>query len=159
MAQAQRRSTTLENVPLMFRNFAGEARQFNDEGKRNFHIFLEPEVAEAMARDGWNVKNLKPKDEDDLVGQAHLKVLVNFKGRPPQIYMVTSKKKTKLDEDTVMLLDTADIIRADVTINQYEFDPQGQPGKFTAYCDVLYATIRESELDMKYDELPDAIAG
>lgn len=159
MTQAQRKSTTLEDVQLMFRNFAGEARQFNDAGKRNFHIFLEPELAEAMARDGWNVKNLKPKDEDDIVGQAHLKVLVNFRGRPPQIYMVTAKKKTKLDEDTVMLLDNADIIRADVTINQYEFDPVAQPGKFTAYCDVLYATIRETELDAKYEELPEVYAG
>ena len=160
MAQNRRPLTaTLEDSKLLFRNFAGAARQFNEEGKRNFHIFLEPKQAEAMARDGWNVKNLKPRDEDQLVGDAHLKVLVNFKGRPPKIYMITSKNKTPLTEDTVMLLDNADIEKADVIINQYEYDPQGSPGKFTAYLEALYVTIRENELDRKYEEVPDSFLG
>src|SRR3954453_11026771 len=101
----------MEGMRIIFRNFAGKEGQYNREGDRNFGVILPNDVAEAMLADGWNVKYLKPREEDeDQEETPWLSVSVNFdKGRPPTILMITSRGKTKLDEDTVDQLDWVDI--------------------------------------------------
>lgn len=71
-------SVVMEGVRIIFRNFAGKEGMYNREGDRNFGVLLDDDVAEAMAKDGWNVKWLKARDEDEEE-QAYLSVAVNFK--------------------------------------------------------------------------------
>lgn len=146
----------LENVKITFRNFSGEEGQYNRKGDRNFAVLLDHETADRMAADGWNVKTLKPRDEEEEP-QPYIQVKVNYKGRPPKIVMVTSRGKTALSEDMVSIMDWAEIESTDLIINPYEWNVNGKTG-ITAYVKSLFATIREDELDRKYQDVPDSAA-
>lgn len=141
----------LEGVRLIWRNFAGEEKPFNAAGKRNFAIPLEEELAKELAAIGWNVKE-KEKDGEMLY---HLPVTVKFGKKPPRLFMITKSKnkRTPLDEDTAMLLDVAEFENVDVILRPYNWDVQGKQG-VSAYLKTLFATIREDELELKYDHIP-----
>lgn len=145
----------MESVRIIFRNFAGKEGQYNREGDRNFAVLLDEKIAEAMAQDGWNVKMLKPRDDDDdekAVPQAYLPVAVNFRGRPPRIVMITSHNRTTLSEDQVETLDWVDIINVDLIVRPYEWTVNGKSG-IKAYLQSMYITIEEDPLEAKYAEL------
>lgn len=143
----------MEGVRIIFRNFAGKEQQYNREGDRNFAVLLDDEVAQAMANDGWNVKWLKPREDDEEgVEQAYLQVTVGFKGRPPNIVMITSRGRTNLTEDTIETLDWADIRNADLIVRPYEWAVQGKTG-IKAYLQSLYVTIEEDALAQKYADI------
>lgn len=159
MANAvQKRLTdqTIYGAQLVFKNFMGEEKQFNRKGDRNFSMLLDPENAQAMLADGWNVKFLKHREGDDPnePQQAHLPIKVNFNGRPPVIVMVTSKGKTTLSEDMVGALDYVVMNNVDLIINPYRWDFNGKSG-VTAYCKSLYVTIEEDDLQRKYADVPE----
>lgn len=142
----------LENARILFRHFSGEKDDFHAPGQRDFSVALPNEVGEEMEKNGWNIKWLEPREEGDLP-QAILKVKVNFSGRPPEINLVTSRNKTRLDEHTVGILDYADILNADMFITPYDWTVNGRSGR-TAYLSKLFVTIREDELDRKYADIP-----
>lgn len=139
---------------LYFRNFSGAAVKFNPVGRRNFCIFLEPQIAENLINDGWNVRTLNPKQEGDEP-QPYLQVTVMFGKIPPKIVLVTSKKKTTLDEATVNILDYAEISNVDLIIRPYNWEAQGKSG-IKAYVKSMYVTIVEDEFASKYDDIPDS---
>ena len=154
MAEQQLKPVLMEGVRIIFRNFAGKEGQYNREGERNFGVILPPDVAEAMLADGWNVKYLKPR-EDDEEGEdtPWLQVSASFdKGRPPQIVMITTRGKTNLDADTVETLDWADITNVDLMVRPYFWDVNGRSG-IKAYLQSMYVTIEEDELAQKYAEM------
>lgn len=145
----------IEDARLIFRNFAGKEGRYNREGDRNFCVLLDERTAEAMERDGWNVKALRSREEGDPE-QPYLQVSIGFKIRPPRLVLVTSKGRTILDEGMVELLDWVDIKMVDLTIRPYEWSVNGKTG-IKAYLKTLYVTIHEDPLDLKYadlDELP-----
>jgi hypothetical protein len=152
---------TIEGARLIFRNFAGKEGQYNREGDRNFGVILPPDVAEAMAADGWNVKYLRPREEDeDEVETPWMAVSVNFeKGKPPKIQMITERGRTALDEHTVDQLDWVDIAtdekgepKVDLIVRPYAWDVSGRQG-IKAYLQTLYITIEEDYLEQKYAAL------
>lgn len=143
-------SLMLEGAKLIFRNFAGLAREFNSEGDRNFSVILEPTLAKKLKDEGWRVKQLKPR-EDGEEGDYHLKVKVNYKtGRPPRCVLISSQNRTELGSEEVVLFDVADIKTADLIINGYWNDMSG--GGYSAYLKTLFVTINEDELEQKYND-------
>jgi hypothetical protein len=143
-------SIMIEGATLLFRNFAGLAREFNSEGDRNFSVILPRDLALKMKDAGWRVKQLKPR-EDEEEGDYHLKVKVNYKtGRPPRVVLITSNNRTDLGADEVSMVDVADIKNADLIINGYWNDMSG--GGYTGYLKTLFLTINEDELEQKYQE-------
>lgn len=147
----------LDDVRIAFRNFSGKEGQFNRAGDRNFAVMLDHDVAAAMAADGWNVKELKAREEDELP-QPYISVKVNFNGpRPPKIMMVTSRGKTPLGEDEVSLLDWADILKVDLIVSPYNWTMNGNTG-VTAYLQTIFVFIREDELELRYADVPDSAA-
>lgn len=151
---AQNDNTVLmEGVRIIFRNFSGKEGQYNREGDRNFAVLLDDRVANAMADDNWNVKWLRPRDEDEEENpQAYLPVSVNFKGRPPRVVLITSRGRTNLDENSVEMLDWADIINVDLIVRPYEWTVNEKSG-IKAYLQSIYVTIEEDALEQKYAEL------
>lgn len=146
-------SVLMEDVRIVFRNFAGKEGMYNREGDRNFAVLLDDDVAEAMAKDGWNVKWLKAREEGEPE-QAYLQVSVNFKGRPPRIVMITSRGRNNLGEDEVELLDWADIRTVDLIVRPYEWAVNGKTG-IKAYLQSIFVTIEEDALELKYADMDD----
>lgn len=148
----------MEDVRIIYRNFAGKEGQYNREGDRNFSVLIDSDVAEQMIKDGWNIKWLKPREDDeDQVEQAHLPVSVNFsKGRPPRVVIVTSRGRTTLHEDDVEMLDWADIAMVDLIVTPYSWSVRDATG-IKAYLKSMYVTIREDELELKYGELEESM--
>lgn len=145
---------TMEGVQIRIRNFAGKKDQYNVQGKRTFLVLLNDDVAEAMLADGWNVKYLKPREEDDSP-QAYLRVTVNFSTEPqPRVVIVTDHGKTRLDESTVDILDHVILSNVDLIINPYYYDFNGKQG-YSAYLKTGYFTMEEDDLDRKYSSIAD----
>lgn len=144
---------TITDTQLIWCNFEGVEKQYNDKGDRNFTVRLDDDVAEQLKADGWNVKRSKPREDDEeQITFAYLTVAVSYKNSPPRVTMVTSRGKTPLDEELVGILDTADIQSADIVINPYHWEMAGKTG-IKAYLSKAYVVIQEDELDMKYADV------
>lgn len=145
---------TIENARIAFRNFEGKAKQYNKEGDRNFCILLDQELAEHMREAGWNIKHLKPRDEDyENELRPYIQVSVNYKGRPPRIVLISSKGRTPIDEDLVQMLDHVDVQMVDLTLRPYDWTVSGNTGR-KAYLKTMFLTMAEDEIELKYAEDP-----
>lgn len=143
----------VEDARIIFRNFSGEESRYNKAGDRNFALILDPDIAEVLAKDGWNVKAL-PSREEDEPDTAYIQISVSFKNRPPRITMITSTGRTLLDESTVGTLDWADILTVDLIARGYEWDVNGKQG-IKAYLQTMFVTINEDALERKYAAIPE----
>jgi hypothetical protein len=158
MVQKVEGTVTIENARILFRNFAGREGQYNREGDRNFAVTLDPAVAEQMLADGWNVKYLRPREEDEQP-TPYVQVSVSYKGRPPRIVIITSKGRTTLPEDMVEIVDWVDIATVDLILTPYNWGPiKGEYG-VKAYLKTMYIVIAEDDLDRKYSDVPEIEAG
>lgn len=154
MANQRIPNLSVENARIIFRNFAGKESKFNPKGKRNFCLLLDPESAQNLSDEGWNVKFLNPRDPDDDP-QPYIQVAVAFENFPPNVWLISGKKKTKLDEDSIAVLDYAEIQNVDVIVTPYFWElPSGKSG-IKAYVKTMYVTIVEDEFQKKYKDLDD----
>lgn len=139
----------IEGAQIIFRNFEGKEGQYNRKGDRNFAVIIPDEkTAKAMLKDNWNVKYLEPREEGDQP-TPYISVAVNYKNRPPRVVMLTSNARTNLTEETVEVLDWANIAAADLICRAYEWDVNGKTG-VKAYLQSLFVTIEEDFLERKY---------
>jgi len=152
MANAGKRvdKLTIENAKIGFRNFSGSAKEFNPAGNRNFCVFLDADLADRLASDGWNIKRTKVREEGDEPSYF-VSVAVKYDNFPPKIWMVVNGQKTLLTEDTVGTLDSADIENVDLVINPYVYNVNGKSG-IKAYCQTMYVTIQADPFMAKYDD-------
>lgn len=166
-ARKRRNEVILRDVRVLFRNFAGKAAMYNEEGDRNFKLVVTPEVEEALAETGlpWNIKELKPREgEEDLPRTKVLEVSIRWPkkggaGTPPKLVMITSGGKTTLNEDMAGVLDWPTIItKLDIVIRPYNWEVSGNTGT-KCYLNAAYATIEEDELEREYADVPESVAG
>ncbi len=146
----------IENARIGFRNFVGAAGRFNGPGKRNFCVFLDSPIAETLLSDGWNIKYLTPKDEEDEP-IPYLQVSVSYDHIAPKIMLITKSGKTLLDESSIPLLDWAEIKTVDLVIRPYNWEVQGKVG-VKGYVKSMYVTIVEDNFAAKYHDVPDSAA-
>ena len=148
---------SISGARLRFRNFQGKGSQYNAEGNRNFGVELDEELAEKLVKDGWNVRHLKPREDDpERYEQAWLKVNVKFNPYPPICYLINSRGKKKLTEETIDQLDWSRIRNCDLVIRPYNYPAMpGRPAGVSAYLKAIYVTIDEDEFERKYSDVPD----
>lgn len=154
-------SVTIQGARIIFRDFSGEKNQYNND--RTFCVVLEEELAQRMKEDGWKVRFLEPRNEDET-GLYFIQVKVNLESKiKPQIMMITKDKhgrpvKNELTAETIHLLDFARFENVDVKFRPYNYDVRGISG-VKAYLSCLWVTIAEDELEAKYKDVPYAGEG
>lgn len=136
----------IEGARLIWRNFAGRKEEYNPEGRRNFCVIINPDSVNELRSLGWPIKERAGRDEEED-SFFYLQVKVKYDRFPPRIYMVTSKKKTLMNEASIGELDYAIIRNVDLVIRPYEYET----GKISAYVQTMYVTIEEDEFADKYD--------
>ena len=140
---------TIRNTRIIYRNFAGKTSQFNKNGFRTFNVLLPTELAKQLEKDEWNIKWLEPREEGDEP-QAHVQVKVQYDSRiPPKVITITGNNKTPLTEDTIGVLDYAEIEKVDVALNPWRWQVQNDTG-IKPYLKTLYVTLIQDEFEADY---------
>ena len=136
-------------LPGQFRNFRGEKRKFNDEGKRNFNLALKlpTEALDDLAALGLNIKELQANEEYGDDPLRFVKVNVAYGGKvPPELYLVSGKKVKELTQGELGLLDGARFSNVDLIIRTYHRDED----TCTLYLQKGYFTIEQDPISAKY---------
>lgn len=149
-----------ENAHIFYRNFSGREGRYNRAGQRNFCVYIDdPEDAQQLINDGWNVRLQRPREDGDEP-RYYIQVAVSFENIPPSIFMYTRRKKVKLDEESVEALDYAEIQNVDLIVRPYNWVIQegtkNEKRGVKAYLRTMYVVIDEDEFAEKYssDEYP-----
>jgi hypothetical protein len=153
-APMKRPELQIDGATLIFKNFAGREREFNEQGKRNFSILLTEEVARPLMAERWNVKEMRKLDPDSEQ-MYHLPVTVSYKVRPPAVFLITSRGKSPLGEDLVEEMDNLAFTNVDVIVNGYDwFIERTKKGGRKAYLQTMFATMYEDALMQRYMDVP-----
>lgn len=139
----------IDDARIIYRNFSGAGSKFNREGDRGFSVVIDdPDIADALIAEGWNVKIKPPREEGD-VPFMHLPVKVKFNGRGPSVYLLTGTRKNELDEDSIDCLDDIDILSVDLDLRPYDWEVNGKTGR-TAYLLGIHVTQKVDRFAERY---------
>lgn len=150
----------IEDAHILFRNFSGRESKYNRAGQRNFCVYIDdPDLVQRLIDDGWNIRVREPRDDSESP-RHYIQVAVRFDNIPPTVYMVTKRKKVKLDEESIDALDFAEIRNIDLIIHPHNWIIQegtkNEKSGVKAYLRTMYVVIDEDEFAEKYasDEYP-----
>lgn len=119
----------IEDARIVFRNFSGAADKYNREGDRNFAVVIpDQEIADALIAEGWNVRIRDPRDDYDEPFMF-LPVKVKFNSRGPGAYVKSGDSVTRLNEETIGMLDEIDIEGADMDLRPFDWEVNGKTGR------------------------------
>ena len=141
----------IDDARIIYRNFSGEPSKYNRAGDRNFAVIIpDPDLADKLAADGWNVKIKPPREEGDDPFM-YLPVKVKFNERGPVVYLKTGKNMVKLDEESIDCLDHVDILGVDLDIRPYDWNVNDKTGR-TAYLQTICVTQDIDRFAARYAE-------
>lgn len=149
-----KRMMQIDDAKIIFKNFEGKGDKFNREGDRNFSLLIEdPNTADAMLKEGWNVKIKDGRDEDEGPFMR-LPVKVKFTDYGPNVYLISNGNRVELDEESIGCLDNIDIESVDMDIRPYDWDVNGRTGR-TAYLQSIQVVQRIDRFAARYANMTD----
>lgn len=129
----------IEDARIIYRNFAGVGSKFNREGDRNFAVIIpNEELKDELVEAGWNVKIKPPRDDYDEPFMF-MPVKVVFNNRGPAAYVRSGDSVTRLNEETIEMLDEIDIASVDLDLRPYDWEVNGKTGR-SAYLQAINVT-------------------
>lgn len=141
---------TIENTNLIFRNLSGKPSEYNKGGSRVTGVIIPPHMVAQLVDEGWSVKELPPRDPQEQP-LYYMNAKCRFDNFPPKVYLVTSKKKVKLDEETIDQIDYSEIAFVDVELSPYDYSIRGGSSGRAAYIKTMYVNVVEDAFAEKYD--------
>lgn len=144
-----------EDARIIYRNFSGAGSRFNKEGERKFtYEFFDEDEAERLRDIGWYVKTKLPREDGDDV-RYQIDVAVSFRSfpniPPAAVYIYSNGVRTQLTEQTVGILDSAEIMTVDMTIRpRWWLDDRTNEWKVKAYLKEMHVTLEPSPWADKY---------
>ena len=139
----------IDDAKIIFKNFEGRGDKFNRAGDRNFSLLIEdPNTADALVKEGWNVK-IKPGRDEDEEPFMRLPVKVKFTEYGPNVYLRTLDRVNKLDEESISCLDNIDIESVNMDIRPYDWEVNGRTGR-TAYLQSMEVVQRIDRFSARY---------
>lgn len=146
-------------------NFSGEEDRFRDS-RRKFTVLIPNDVADTLRSLGWNVKTKTTDAEGNPLEEpiSSMKVMMNFKMDPdhpndinyekgPSVWAIMGENREKLNSRTVGILDRSRVMNMGMEIRGWEYDPEEEPGKFSARLVEFVAEIQPSLLEQKFGPL------
>ena len=141
----------IEDARIIYRNFAGVGSKFNREGDRNFAVIIPNEdIKDELVEAGWNVK-IKPPREDYEDPFMFLPVKIKFNSRGPAAYVRSGSGVTRLNEDTIDMLDEIDIASVDMDLRPFDWEVNGKTGR-SAYLEAISVTQNIDRFGARFAE-------
>lgn len=143
----------IEGARIVYRNFAGAQTMYNREGDRNFSVVIPTqEDADFLIENGWNVKIKQPREGYEDEGPfMHLPVKIKFNSRGPGVYVKSLDNVTRLNEDTIGMIDELDIASVDLDVRPYDWEINGKTGR-SAYLQSIEVTQNIDRFGARYAE-------
>ena len=139
----------IDDAKIIFKNFEGRGDKFNRAGDRNFSLLIEdPNTADALVKEGWNVK-IKPGRDEDEEPFMRLPVKVKFTEYGPNVYLRPGDRVNKLAEERTSCLDDIDIESVNMDIRPYDWEVNGRTGR-TAYLQSMEVIQRIDRFSARY---------
>ena len=147
--------TDAQILSMPFRNFEGRKSEYNPMGEKEFGVIIDdPELAQQMAADNWNVKTLTNRDgreylygikvDGDDLHWVKIKVKYHKNNgeptNPPIIKIRTTNNEINYGEADLKELDTADLMNVDLKINISKRVINGK-SITTGYLSLMRATM------------------
>lgn len=154
-------SIDVEGARLAFLNLEGKAKAggMNPAGKRNFCLLIDDAMAESLLELGYNVKQLKAREEGDS-DQPFLPIQVKYHEQYPQlnpsIHMIKGGNNILLQESDIKLLDWATIEGCDLTFRPYDWEMKSGDTGRTAYLVSMYVQVQSNRWEEKYSDVMDS---
>ena len=135
MEERRNNRIVMENAEITFRDFSGMRY-----GIGSFGVGIEPDLAEKLKADGWNVKPRRNSSDDpDAEEKYYLPVTVRWDKFPPRIIMATNDNEVFMDESNIGVFDNAEFIKVNLVITPSRH--------MRAYLKSMYAVVQEDDLD------------
>jgi len=142
-------------------NFAGELDRFKDD-RRKFTVLIPNDSADQLREMGWNVKTNIPTQEElaqfpDREPISHLKVMVDNidieAGKGPEVFIIQGDDTERLTNQTLAVIDRSRFENIDMEIRGWEYDPEDNPGVYSARLVKFVGVLQPNLLDQKYGRL------
>lgn len=126
----------ISEARIIFRNFSGVGSKYNREGDRNFAVIIPTEdIKDDLIEEGWPVKIKPPREEGDTPFM-YMPVKIKFNNRGPAAYVKSGDRVTRLNENTIDMLDDIDILSVDMDLRAYDWEVNGKTGR-SAYLQAI----------------------
>ena len=161
----------IDDARIIYRNFSGIGGKYNREGDKNFAVVIPNiaydqdeadyqrgiieetdirSVATVLLDQGWKVK-IRPPREEGEEPFMYLPVKIKFNERGPHAYLETGRNMTKLDSESISILDDIDIASVDLDIRPYDWEVNGDTGR-TAYLQSIRVVQEIDRFMARYAE-------